>query len=129
MTRPNATNPHPDATCVEGSPRGFLVAFRDRSALIQSMSENAQERTERSDGVMLLTIVEAARVLSIGRTTMYELVGAGEIDVVHIGRSARVPVEALHEYVDRQRRGATTVRSRTNAARAKLELDPGQPTT
>ena len=31
-------------------------------------------------------------VLSIGRTTMYELVGAGEIDVVHIGRSVRVPV-------------------------------------
>ena len=52
------------------------------------MSENAQERTERADGVLLLTIVEAARVLSIGRTTMYELVGAGEIEVVHIGRSA-----------------------------------------
>ena len=52
-------------------------------------------------------------MLSIGRTTMYELVGAGEIDVVHIGRSARVPVEALQEFVDRQRRGAATVRSRT----------------
>ncbi len=73
------------------------------------MSENAQERTERSDGVLLLTIVEAARVLSIGRTTMYELVGAGEIDVVHIGRSARVPVAALEEYVDRQRRPRITV--------------------
>jgi excisionase family DNA binding protein len=73
------------------------------------MSESAQERTERPDGVLLLTIVEAARVLSIGRTTMYELVGAGEIEVVHIGRSARVPVGALHEYVERRRRPPITV--------------------
>ena len=115
--------------CDSRSGRDFLVAFGDRSALIQGMSENTHERTERADGVLLLTMIEAARVLSIGRTTMYELVGAGEIDVVHIGRSARVPVEALQEFVDRQRRGATTVRSRTNVARAKLELDPGQPTT
>jgi excisionase family DNA binding protein len=78
---------------------------------------------------LLLTIVEAARVLSIGRTTMYELVGSGEIDVVHIGRSARVPVDALEEFVDRQRGGTTTVRTRTSAARAKQQLDPGQPTT
>ena len=73
------------------------------------MSKNAQERTERTDGVLLLTIVEAARALSIGRTTMYELVGAGEVEVVHIGRSARVPVAALEEYVERQRRARVTV--------------------
>jgi excisionase family DNA binding protein len=115
--------------CDSRSGRGFLVAFDHSHALIQGMSENAHERTERADGVLLLTMIEAARVLSIGRTTMYELAAAGEIEVVHIGRSARVPVGALEEYVDRQRRGATTVRSRTSAARAKLELDPGQPTT
>ena len=115
--------------CDSRSGRDFLVAFDQPRALIQGMNENAHERTEPPDGVLLLTIIEAARVLSIGRTTMYELVGAGEIDVVHIGRSARVPVEALQEFVDRQRRGGTTVRARTSAARAKLELDPGQPTT
>jgi excisionase family DNA binding protein len=89
---------------VKSSTRGFLVAIRDRSALIQSMSENARERNERTNGVLLLTIVEAARVLSIGRTTMYELVGAGEIDVVHIGRAVRVPIAELHAFVARQRR-------------------------
>ncbi len=74
------------------------------------MSENAHERTERPDGVLLLTIVEAARVLSIGRTTMYELVGSGQIEIVHIGRSARVPVAALDEYVERRRAAGATVR-------------------
>ena len=34
---------------------------------------------------------------------MYELVAAGEIGVVHIGRSVRVPVDALHAFVERRR--------------------------
>jgi excisionase family DNA binding protein len=68
------------------------------------MSENTRERTGRPDRVLLLTIVEAARVLSIGRTTMYELIGAGEITVVHIGRAVRVPVSELEAFVGRQRR-------------------------
>ena len=73
------------------------------------MSENNQEQNERTHGVLLLTVVEAARVLSIGRTTMYELVAAGEIETVHIGRSARVPVSSLEEYVERRRRTRISV--------------------
>ena len=87
------------------------------------------DRNEYKGGVLLLTMVEAARVLSIGRTTMYELVDAGEIDVVHIGRSARVPIAAVEDFVERHRRAGTTVRSTKSAARAEQELDPGQPTT
>jgi excisionase family DNA binding protein len=93
---------------------------------------NQQEGGSKHEGgheyegrALLLTMIEAARVLAIGRTTMYDLVGAGEIDVVHIGRSARIPAAALEEYVERQR---ATVPSTTSAARAKRELDPGQPT-
>ena len=52
---------------------------------------------------LLLSIREAALVLGIGRSTLYELIVADEIEVVHIGRSARVPVAALHEFVDRCR--------------------------
>ena len=95
-------------------------------------ANGSRAERERANGrgheVLLLTMVDAARVLSIGRTTMYELVNAGEIKVVHIGRSARVPVAAVEEFVERQRRGGATVRSTTSAARAKRQLDPGQPT-
>ena len=90
--------------------------------------EQRKQANQRGNEVLLLTMVDAARVLSVGRTTMYELVGAGEIEVVHIGRSARVPVAAVEEFVERQRRGGATVRSTTSAARAKRQLDPGQPT-
>jgi excisionase family DNA binding protein len=63
-------------------------------------------------------MVDAARVLSVGRTTMYELV-VHEIEVVHIGRSARVPVAALEEFVERRRSAGATVRPSRRAARAK----------
>ncbi len=71
------------------------------------MSETDQttQPEDRTDyeRTVLLTMIDAARALSIGRTTMYELVAAGEIGVVHIGRSVRVPVDALHAFVERRR--------------------------
>ena len=52
---------------------------------------------------LLLTIPQAARVLAVGRTTVYELIGAGELEAVHIGRSVRVPVVAVRAFVVQQR--------------------------
>lgn len=54
---------------------------------------------------ILLTIPEAARLLSIGRTLAYELIAAGELEVVHINRAARVPLDAVHAFVERRRAG------------------------
>ena len=48
---------------------------------------------------MLLTPEEAAEVLSIGRTTVYELMSSGALRSVSIGRSRRVPARALEEFV------------------------------
>jgi len=54
---------------------------------------------------LLLTIFEAAALLAVGRTTVYELIGAGELETVHIGRSVRVPADALEGYVAGLRSG------------------------
>ena len=60
---------------------------------------------------LLLTVVQAAAMLGVGRTTAYELIGSGELQVVHIGRSARVPVVAVHRYVERlTSQGRRTIR-------------------
>ena len=72
--------------------------------------ENIQRGTAAGVVPLLLTIPQAAAVLAVGRTTVYELIGAGDLEAVHIGRSARVPVAALEDYVERQRRGRVTVR-------------------
>ena len=39
---------------------------------------------------LLLTPEEAARVLRVGRTTIYALMKAGDLRPVHIGRSCRL---------------------------------------
>ena len=49
---------------------------------------------------LLLTVPEAARVLAIGRTTLYELISNGAIETVHIGRAIRIPVEATRAFVE-----------------------------
>lgn len=48
---------------------------------------------------LLLTIEEAADVLSIGRTKVYELIAKGFLRSVCIDRSRRIPASALMEFV------------------------------
>jgi excisionase family DNA binding protein len=55
---------------------------------------------------LLLTPEETAEVMGIGRTKVYELLRAGVIDSVRIGACRRVPVAALHDYLDRLRQSA-----------------------
>lgn len=52
---------------------------------------------------LLLKPEEAADVLSIGRSKVYELIGTGELASVRIGACRRVPTEALVEFVTRLR--------------------------
>ena len=75
------------------------------------MEADAQEQTTADVGgfaaidvpPLLLTVPDAARALAIGRTTLYELIAERRIEVVHIGRCTRVPVDALRTFVEEQR--------------------------
>jgi hypothetical protein len=65
---------------------------------------NSSDAAADSVGLVLLLSVEAAgRALGFCRTKVYELIGRGDLEVVHIDRSARVPVESVHDYVHRLR--------------------------
>ena len=48
---------------------------------------------------LLLSIAEAATVLSLGRTAVYELVMRQEIVSIKVGRTRRVPLYALHRFI------------------------------
>jgi excisionase family DNA binding protein len=59
---------------------------------------------------LLLSIAQAASVLGVGRSTLYEMIGRGEVEVVHLGRAVRVPAAAVEELVEALRsRRATAV--------------------
>lgn len=51
---------------------------------------------------VLLKVEEVAAALGIGRSQAYALCAGGVLPVVRIGRSVRVPAEALREWVRTQ---------------------------
>jgi excisionase family DNA binding protein len=50
---------------------------------------------------LLLTPLQAARMLGIGRSKLYQLLAAGELRSVHIGACRRVPADALADFLER----------------------------
>jgi excisionase family DNA binding protein len=57
---------------------------------------------------LLLPITDAAAACGLGRSKFYELIGAGEIRVVKVGRRSLVPWTELEDFVDRLKGSAGT---------------------
>jgi excisionase family DNA binding protein len=55
--------------------------------------------------VLLLSVEDAGKALGVSRSTVYELIGSGDLEVVHVRRSVRLPVDAVHDFVRRLRAG------------------------
>lgn len=52
-----------------------------------------------ADELRLLTVTEAANYLSLSRAGLYNLITAGAITSIHIGRSRRIPLIELRRFV------------------------------
>jgi excisionase family DNA binding protein len=64
----------------------------------------AQTPTETvADG--LLTIVDAARLLAVSRSYLYQVMDRGELPHVKLGRARRIPRRALLEFAASRLRG------------------------
>jgi excisionase family DNA binding protein len=48
---------------------------------------------------LLLTPIEAAEALGIGRSKLYELIQSGRLPSVRIGTCRRVPADVVHRFV------------------------------
>jgi excisionase family DNA binding protein len=72
--------------------------------LHRDQDKGGDHMTER----VLLRAEEVANILGIGRTKVFEMLATGELPVVRIGRSVRVPRGELYEWL----------RERTSGGRA-----------
>ena len=54
--------------------------------------------------LLTVRVPEAARMLSIGRSTLYQLIGSGAISTVKAGRATLVPLDSIRAYVMRSAR-------------------------
>jgi excisionase family DNA binding protein len=52
---------------------------------------------------LLVTIPQAAQLLAVGRSTIYELIWNHELEPIHIGRSVRLTIDDLEDYIQRKR--------------------------
>lgn len=59
-----------------------------------------EETTITEQRRLLLRPEEAARVLGLGRTKVYELMSSGALRSVKVGNSRRISTAALGEFVD-----------------------------
>ena len=46
---------------------------------------------------------DAARMIGIGRTKLYELISSGELETGKIGKATRITTASLHNLVERHR--------------------------
>jgi excisionase family DNA binding protein len=61
------------------------------------MHKSAQ--TAGSAERLTVRVPEAARMLSIGRSTLYQLIGSGDIATIKAGRATLVPLESIRRFV------------------------------
>jgi excisionase family DNA binding protein len=88
-----------------GRPRPSRPATREDAGARGAARTELGERGDGDAVVLLLSVPEAARALRLGRSKTYQLIAAGDLEVVHIGRCCRVPVESVEAYVERIRSG------------------------
>ena len=66
----------------------------------------AADQTQHIDGNRLLySVTEAACLLGVGRTYMFRLIAAGEIESIKVGKLRKIPHDALGRYIDQRRPG------------------------
>ena len=57
------------------------------------------ESEERLSEVRFLTVAGVAALMRVSKMTVYRLVHSGDLTAVRVGRSFRVPENAVHSYL------------------------------
>lgn len=50
--------------------------------------------------VITVRIREACRITGIGRSKLYELIGAGDVETIKVGTITLIPVESLRRFIE-----------------------------
>lgn len=65
----------------------------------------AQERRGKPsvEESLAVRIPQAAQLLGIGRSSIYELINKGELETIKIGRSTLIPMDTLRAFIEHRR--------------------------
>jgi excisionase family DNA binding protein len=102
--QPGATHVQQEVTMTATTQLRIVVPTEARPSRAPAIpDEQVINLTIERDEKLLLSVVEAAHRLGVGRTLMYELLGSGQIESMHVGRLHKVPAEELTAFVERRR--------------------------
>ena len=65
-----------------------------------------EQRQRQTIEPIVMRVPEACRYLGIGRSTLYVLIGEGEIEIVKLGSSTLVLTASLRSLVERRRKNS-----------------------
>jgi excisionase family DNA binding protein len=77
---------------VAGGEAGGVMCGRFRCVMSVAESRPLNE-------VVFLTVAEVAAVMRVSKMTVYRLVHSGHLPAIRVGRSFRVPEQAVHDYL------------------------------
>jgi excisionase family DNA binding protein len=83
-----------EAVEVGSANRTTAWSRRNRGQVPVSVSQ------EFSPTKLLLTVTEASQILAISRSKLYELLNSGHLPSVHIGRSRRIRMKDVEDFVN-----------------------------
>ena len=64
---------------------------------------DAPSRADGSPPRLTVRIADATRMLGIGRSKLYELIGTGEVETIKLGTATLLIVESIYTLIERQR--------------------------
>jgi len=82
------------------SPARLISVSTERSRRrVREVEQPIINITLQVDERRVFNVMEAAAILGIGRSKLYELMASGEIRTIHIGRLRKIPVAAIDEFL------------------------------
>ncbi|HMO11172.1 MAG TPA: helix-turn-helix domain-containing protein [Actinotalea sp.] len=89
-----------DAAKAKPTPiRVTSVSTERRRRRVRDVEQPIINITLQPDERRVFRVVEAAPVLGISRSKLYEFIAAGEIRSIRIGRLRKIPVAAIDEFI------------------------------
>jgi hypothetical protein len=74
----------------------------NHSEVLDGLSPRARNHAQ-----LLISVADGMRALCVGRTKLYELISAGDIELVKIGAKSCLVVASIEAYVGRLRAAAS----------------------
>jgi excisionase family DNA binding protein len=69
-----------------------------RYSVPQEIEVNMSNERQLAE-VRFLTVAEVASIMRVSKMTVYRMVHSGELPAIRVGRSFRVPEDAVHKYL------------------------------